>query len=266
MEKVIKNIVPWIEAFGKSITDTVFKLGDWCVFTWEFFTWLFKKPYRWHNIFKQMEFLGVKSVPIILLTGVFVGMVFSFQTGKAFGLFNAESLVGATMGLSLTREIGPVFTALMVTARACSAMAAEIGTMKVTEQVDALHAMAVNPIHFLVVPRVVAATVMVPLLAGIFNLMGIVGAYLVGVNLLHINASEFMYDLYYYVDADDVLGGLIKAMIFGFLIALISCYMGYRASKGAEGVGKATTRAVVVSSVTILVVDYFVTTWVLEFL
>src|SRR5205814_5383129 len=140
---------------------------------------------------RQFEFIGVKSLPIIALTGIFTGMVFALQTGYAFRLFNAEIFVGSTVGLALTREIAPVFTALMVVARAGSAMAAEIGTMKVTEQVDALHAMAVNPIHYLVVPRVIAATLMVPLLTGIFSYIGIVGAYFVAVKILNIEPTIF---------------------------------------------------------------------------
>ena len=216
------------------------------------------------RFFRQLEFIGVRSLPIIALTGTFTGMVFGLQTGYAFRQFNAEVFVGSTVGLALTREIGPVFTALMVVARAGSAMAAEIGTMKVTEQVDALTAMAVNPIHYLVVPRVIAATVMVPLLAGFFSFIGVLGAYFVSTTLLGIDSNTFIQKLQYYVDIDDLMGGLVKAMIFGFVLALISCHRGYRTDGGAEGVGRATTQAVVISSVTILVTDYFLTSWILE--
>jgi len=175
-------------------------------------------------------------------------------------------MVGATVGLSLTREMAPVFAALMVTARACSAMAAELGTMRVTEQIDALETMAVDPLHYLVVPRVLACTIVVPLLTMLYNVIGVVGSYIVGIYLLGISEGPFMNKLYYYVDADDIWGGLIKAAVFGFLIAQISCYMGFNTRRGAKGVGKATTRAVVISAVTILVVDYFLTTWILEYL
>lgn len=265
MERVIKILQPIVEPLGGIVINGVRSLGEWFVFTLEVFKWLFKKPYRLSNLVRQMEFIGVKSTPIILLTGLFVGAVFSLQIGKAFALFNSESLVGATIGLSLAREIAPVFTALMVTARACSAMAAEIGTMRVTEQLDALETMAVNPVHYLVVPRVISATLMTPLLTAIFDLIGIMGAWFVGVVLLQISEASFFDKLYYYVDVRDVVGGLIKAGFFGFFIALISCYQGFTTKGGAKGVGDSTTAAVVVSSVTVLVMDYFLTTWILEF-
>ena len=253
-----------IESFGRLILSGIRQLGEFLFFCRSFFSWLFHPPFRKEVFLRQLEFIGVKSFPIIALTGTFTGMVFALQTGYAFRQFHAEAFVGSTVGLALTREIAPVFTALMVVARAGSAMAAEIGTMKVTEQVDALSAMAVNPIHFLVVPRVIAATLMAPLLAGVFSYIGIVGAYFVAVHLLHIEPVTFIQKLVYYVDVDDLIGGLIKAAIFGFVLALISCYRGYRTEGGAEGVGRATTQAVVVSSVAILVLDYFLTSWILE--
>lgn len=265
MERIINILRPVVDPLGNSINDAILALGNWCRFVFEAIRWLPKKPYRLHNLVRQMEFIGVKSTPIILLTGLFVGAVFALQTGKAFAMFNAESLVGATIGLSLTREIGPVFTALMVTARACSAMAAELGTMKVTEQIDALETMAVNPIHYLACPRVVSTTIMMPLLTAMFDLIGIIGAWFVGIKLLEISEASFFDRLYHYVDVKDFMGGLIKAAVFGFLISVISCYNGFVTKGGAKGVGNSTTRAVVVSSVVVLVVDYFLTTWILEF-
>lgn len=253
-----------IESLGRHVLRSVRQLGEFLLFCRAFFTWVFNPPWRREVFLRQMEFIGVKSLPIIALTATFTGMVFALQTGYAFRQFNAEAFVGSTVGLALTREIGPVFTALMVVARAGSAMAAEIGTMKVTEQIDALSTMAINPVHFLVVPRVIAATVMVPLLAGLFSLIGVIGAYFVSVHLLHIGAQVFKQKLIYYVDADDVIGGLIKAAVFGFVLALISCYRGYRTEGGAEGVGRSTTEAVVISSVVVLVLDYFLTSWILE--
>ena len=242
------------------------ELGKWFEFTVQALRSVADKPWRGNQIIEQMEFIGVKSTGIITLTAFFTGAVFALQAGKVFALFNMETMVGATVGMSLTREIAPVFAALMVTARACSSMAAEIGTMRVTEQIDALETMAIDPIHFLVMPRLVASVVMLPLLTMLFNFVGIVGAYIVGIHFLNIYEGPFLTRLYYYVDVDDIVGGLIKAGIFGLLITSISCYQGYVAKKGAEGVGKATTRAVVISAVTILVVDYFLTTWILEFL
>ncbi len=253
-----------IESFGALVMGFLRQLGEFLLFVRSFFSWVFYPPFRREVLFRQLEFIGVKSFPIIALTGTFTGMVFALQTGYAFRQFHAEVFVGSTVGLALTREIGPVFTALMVTARAGSAMAAEIGTMKVTEQVDALSALAVDPIQYLVGPRVLSSTIMVPLLAGLFSYIGIVGAYLVAVKLLNIEPVTFKQKLIYYVDAKDVIGGLIKASVFGFILSLISCHRGYRTDGGAEGVGRSTTQAVVVSSVAILVTDYFLTSWILE--
>ncbi len=266
MERVLKYMTPQLSRFGALLISSAGALGRWCRFVGESLAWAVKPPYRLDRFFQQMEFVGVRSTGIIVLTAVFTGAVFALQAGKVYALFNMESMVGATVGMSLTREIAPVFAALMVTARACSAMAAELGTMRVTEQIDAMETMAVNPLQYLVAPRMIACTVMVPLLTMIYNYVGVVGSYIVGIHLLGINEGPFLNRLYYYVDADDIWGGLIKAACFGFLIAAISCYMGFRARGGAQGVGRATTRAVVVSAVTILIVDYFLTTWILEFI
>lgn len=253
----------FLHRFGAALLRIVAGLGQFLGFAQGFFAWLFRKPFRSQVIFCQMEFIGVRSLPIIALTGTFTGMVFALQTGYAFRLFNAQAFVGSTVGLALSREIAPVFTALMVVARAGSAMAAEIGTMKVTEQVDALHMMAVHPMHYLVVPRVIASTFMLPLLTMMFNFIGVIGAYFVAVSLLNIDSNVFLHKLSYYVDVDDLMGGLFKAAVFGFFLGLISCYRGYRTEGGAEGVGRATTQAVVMASVTVLVVDYFLTSWIL---
>lgn len=265
MNDILVYIERFFAGFGSVLTETIEKLGLWSIFIKDTLSWSFRKPVRWINIFFHMEFIGVRSIPIIVLTGLFVGAVFSLQTGKAFAIFHAESLVGATLGMSITREIGPVFTALMITARCCSSMAAELGTMRVTEQIDALKAMAVNPIHYLVVPRMLACTVMTPLLTALFCFVAIIGAYFVGVHLLDIPPGPFMNKLYYFVDVDDFIGGLVKSAFFGFFISLISCYQGYIATKGAAGVGRATTKAVVISSVTVLISDYFLTSWILEY-
>lgn len=242
------------------------ELGSLTRFASSFFRWFRERPYRWSLLFRHMTMIGVDSIPIILLVSLFTGAVFALQTGYAFRLFNAETLVGSTVGLSLTREIAPVFTALMVISRVGSSMAAELGTMRVTEQIDALETMAVSPFHYLVVPRVIGAMVMVPFLTIVFNFVGFMGAYFVGVGLLDIPAGPFVTRMEYYVDAEDLYGGLFKAIIFGFLLAVISCYQGYHTKGGAAGVGRATTQAVVVSSVTVLVVDYFLTQWILEIL
>jgi len=238
-------------------------LGKWCVFTKNILHWSIQKPFRFDQLFKQFEFVGVRSTWIVILTSFFSGAVFALQIGRMYAKFNMENLVGATVALSIVREIGPVFTAIMVTARACSAMAAEIGTMKVSEQVAALETMAVNPIHYLIVPRVIATCMMLPLLTILYDFVAVIGAYLVSVNLLAIDAGPLMNYLYDYVDVGDIWGGLLKASVFGFLISVISCFAGFHTHGGAKGVGSATTRAVVFSCVSVLIADYFLTTWII---
>ncbi len=218
-------------------------------------------PYRVRETFRQMEFVGVKSFFVISLTGTFTGMVLALQTFHAFVTFNAESMVGATVALSMTRELGPVLSALMVTARAGSSMAAQLGTMRVTEQIDALQVMAVDPIEYLFVPRITASVLMVPVLTVYFNFLGILGGYFVGVNYLAIPAGPFVNSIVKFTDYSDLTNGLIKSLFFGLILSFISCYKGYLAGKGAEGVGRATTQAVVLSSVLILISDYFLTDW-----
>lgn len=221
--------------------------------------WLFRRPLRLRLFFKHMEFVGVHSGFVVVLTGLFTGMVLALQTYYAFRMFSAESLVGATVALSMTRELGPVITALMVTGRAGSAMAAEIGTMRVTEQVDALEVMAINPVQYLVTPRLVAGMVMLPLLTVISDFVGVLGGYLVGVKMLGINSSMFMSKIFDLLELSDIYNGLIKAMVFGLILTLVGCYKGFYTSGGAEGVGRATTQAVVLASVLILMSDYILT-------
>ena len=223
------------------------------------FSWLLHPPFRIHVVFKQLEFVGVHSVIVVLITGAFTGMVLALQTYYGFRMFGGESLVGATVALSMTREIGPVFTALMVTARAGSAMAAEIGTMRVTEQIDALYAMSVNPIQYLVLPRVIAGIVMLPFLTIVSDVIGIAGGYFVGVHLLQINSGIFIARMTELVALGDIFNGLVKSAVFGLILTLIGCYKGFFTIGGAEGVGRSTTQAVVLSSVTILISDYFLT-------
>lgn len=219
----------------------------------------FTKPFKFDYIFKQMEFVGVRSMLIVLITGTFTGMVLALQTSYGFRTFGAEGMVGAIVALSMTRELGPVLTSLMVTGRAGSAMAAELGTMRVTEQIDALSVMALNPIKYLVVPRVIASFLMLPVLTIISDFIGIIGGYIVGVKLLGINEGAFITKIEKTLDLDDIYNGLVKAAVFGIIFSVISCYKGYNTRGGAEGVGKATTEAVVLSSVTILIADYVLT-------
>ncbi len=218
-----------------------------------------KPPFRFRLLIKQMEFVGVKSTLVVVLTGLFSGMVLALEGYYGFRKFGGESLLGATVALSLVRELGPVLTGLMVTARAGSAMAAEIGTMRVTEQIDALNAMAVNPVHYLVVPRFWAAVLMVPLLTVLADIVGIAGGYFVGVILLHIDAGIYVAKMKELVELVDITNGLYKAFVFGAILAIVGCFKGYTARGGAEGVGRATTEAVVIASISILIGDYILT-------
>ncbi len=220
---------------------------------------LFVPPFRMRLFLKQMEFVGVESSFIVLLTGAFTGMVFALQTSYAFRLFGAENLIGPSVALSLARELGPVLTGLMVTGRVGSAMAAELGTMKVTEQIDALYTMSINPVQYLITPRVLSSIIMLPMLTILFDFIGIIGSYFMAVFLLGLNGNRFISDTIYMVDLKDIYIGLLKAAVFGAIIAVVGCYKGYFAEKGAEGVGKAATQAVVISSVSILIADYFLT-------
>jgi phospholipid/cholesterol/gamma-HCH transport system permease protein len=221
--------------------------------------WLGKRPFRWVNFVEAAEYIGVQSLLIVSMIGLFVGMVFALQLTSALRQFGTESFVGATLGIALTRELAPVFTSIVIAARAGAGMATELGSMRITEQIDALSTLAVNPVQFLVTPRIVAAVLMVPLLAMHFNLMGMLGGYAVAVGLLHVDRGAFVENARWIVEWKDLLQGILKATVFGGALALISCFQGYNAGGGAKGVGIGTTRAVVGSFVTILILDYFLT-------
>lgn len=221
--------------------------------------WTFRPPFDFLNLIKQMEEVGLKSIPVILITGTFTGMVLALQTYSGFKRFNAEAFVGTVVALSMFRELGPVLTGLMVSGRVGSSMAAELGTMQVTEQIDALYTLAINPIQYLIVPRLLASLIVVPILTIFSNLMGILGGYLISVYLLSANPVVYIKRTYDYMDLEDIYIGLLKALVFGIIIATIGCYQGFYTRGGAEGVGRSTTRAVVMSSLLILVANYFVT-------
>jgi len=221
--------------------------------------WGLRPPFRLGLVIQAMEFIGVGSLSIIVLVSIFVGGVFGLQSVESFRMFNADGYVGTAVSLTLTREISPVLTALMVTGRAGSAMATELGSMRITEQIDALSTMAVNPIQYLVVPRLIAATIMVPLLTMVFNIVGMFGAYIFAVIIKNVDPGLFVHNIRWYTDISDLAMGLIKASFFGLALSLIGCYQGYNASGGAKGVGTATMRAVVWSSVAVLSLDFGIT-------
>lgn len=223
------------------------------------FAWTPRPPYDWRELFRQMVKVGVSSVPVVLLTTLFTGMVLALQTFTTLRRFNAESFVGSLVALSMVRELTSVLSGLIVAGRAGSAMGAELGTMRVTEQIDALEVMATDPVHYLVVPRVWASTIMLPLLVAMGNGIGIFGGYLVSVVLMGANPVSYVDRTFQFMDLNDLFSGLLKATVFGFLLATIGCQQGFYAKGGAEGVGRATTAAVVVASIAILISDFFLT-------
>jgi phospholipid/cholesterol/gamma-HCH transport system permease protein len=255
----MNSITTPLDRLGRAVLENVEEMGRILLLFLSVLAWMFRPPLKLRNIFKQMEFVGVKSIFVVVLTGTFTGMVLALQGYHGFKMFSAESLVGSTVALGMTRELGPVLTSLMVTARAGSAMAAELGTMRVTEQIDALYVMAANPVKHLIVPRVIAGFLMVPLLTVVSDFMGIVGGYFVGVHVLNINSGIFIRNITKLVDLNDIYSGLVKAATFGLILSLVGCYKGFKTSGGAEGVGRATTEAVVLASISILVSDYFLT-------
>jgi phospholipid/cholesterol/gamma-HCH transport system permease protein len=255
----MRVVLHLLERLGTGIIHGVEEMGRIILFFLSAVAWTFRPPLKVRIVFKQLEFVGVKSLYVVSLTGLFTGMVLALQTYHGFRMFSAESLVGGTVALSMTRELGPVLTSLMVTARAGSAMAAELGSMKVTEQIDALYVMAANPIQHLIVPRILSGLMMVPVLTVISDFIGIIGGYFVGVHLLGINEGLFIKNITKLMTLNDIYNGLVKAAVFGLILSLIGCYKGFNTKGGAEGVGKATTEAVVLSSISILIADYFLT-------
>ena len=208
---------------------------------------------------RQVVRVGVDSVPVVLLTAFFTGGVLALQTFKGFQRFHAEGYIGSVVALSMLRELGPVLTGLMVTGRAGSAMAAELGSMRVTEQIDALVALATDPVHYLFVPRVLAGIIVLPMLVVLSDAIGIAGGYLVAVTYLGANPVVYVNNTFQYLDMDDLTSGLIKSAVFGLLLSLVGCQCGYDTKGGAEGVGRSTTTAVVMGSLSILIADFFLT-------
>jgi phospholipid/cholesterol/gamma-HCH transport system permease protein len=247
------------EKLWKYPADLFTTVGEHMILLGKAGFWLTRRPFRWAVFVEALEYIGVQSLLIVGMIGTFVGMVFALQLTSSLRAFGTETFVGATLGVSLTRELAPVFTSIVVAARAGAGMATELGSMRITEQIDALATMAVNPVQYLVTPRILAGILMVPLLAVLFISVGMVGGYGVAVGLLGVDGGSFVERARWIVDSKDIIQGIVKATVFGGALTLVSCYQGYNASGGAKGVGIGTTRAVVGSFVTILVLDYFLT-------
>lgn len=237
--------------------ELVRRLGAFSLFIFDSLAIACRPPYRIGLIIKELEFVGNQSLFIVGLTGAFSGAVFAFQIWLAFIMVGTDSMTIGMVSLSLIREIAPILTAIVVAGRAGAAMAAQIGIMRVTEQIDALEVMAVDPKQYLVAPKIIASTIATPLLTGLFGMIGTLGGYLIAVYVCHVDPGISMQKLQYYVAPWDFYHGIVKSVIFGLLLSAIGCYKGFKARNGAEGVGRATNEAVVYSIVVILVLDYF---------
>jgi phospholipid/cholesterol/gamma-HCH transport system permease protein len=220
---------------------------------------LFAPPFYPRLILRQIVYIGYFSLPVVGLTALFTGMVLALQSYTGFSRFNAESAIATVVVLSVTRELGPVIAGLMVAGRVGAAMAAEIGTMRVTEQIDALTTLSTDPLRYLVLPRLLAGLIALPFLVLVADIIGVFGGYLVAIYKLNFNPVAYLTQTQRYLETMDVVSGLIKAAVFGFIVALMGCYYGYQSRGGAEGVGQATTQAVVSSSILILLLDYLLT-------
>jgi len=243
----------------------IVKLGKFSVFSIEMLALTFSKPFRIREILAQTEFIGSNSLLVIFLTAFFTGMVEAIELYNGFHKFGIENFMGYTIFLSICKELGPVFATLMVISRAVSAMAAEIGTMKVTEQIDALDVMAINSKQYLIVPRIVAMIISLPLLILIFDMIANLGAYIISIYVLDINATAYIQTLQQLVEFKDFTQGIIKGIVFGYLIALIGTYIGYNTSGGAKGVGRSTTLSVVSASIVVFIADYLLSALFLFF-
>ena len=254
-------IIKFLRMMGRRGLDLVREAGGMMLFLLEGLALALVPPFRPRRLLQEIQFIGVKSTLIILLTAAFTGMVIGLQGYYTLRKYGSEGALGSMVALSLIREMGPVLTGIMVSARAGSAVTAEIGIMRITEQLDALDTMAVNPIQYVVMPKLLAGLIAVPLLTAIFDVTGILGGYLVGVVLLGLSPGIYFSGMTQSVVALDVNGGFVKSVVFGLTIILVACYKGYYTEHGAEGVSKATNQTVVLSAVLVLAWDYILTSF-----
>lgn len=244
---------------GRAVLGTCETVGELTMFGVRALAAGIAGPYYPRQILRQLLDIGYYSLPVVGLTAIFTGMVLALQSFTGFSRFQAESAIPTIVIVSLTRELGPVLAGLMVAGRVGAAMAAELGTMRVTEQIDALTTLATDPLRYLVFPRLIAGVLMLPALVLVADIIGALGGFLVSVYKLGFNSTGYVNSTFQYLQAQDVTAGLVKAAVFGFLVALMGAYQGYNSKGGAQGVGSATTRAVVTASILILTADYIVT-------
>jgi len=248
-----------LQYIGRKTLDFFQIVGILSIFIAKTINGLIRRPFYLNLILRQIISIGYFSLPVVAMTAVFSGAVLALQSYTGFSRFSAESSIATVVVLSITRELGPVLAGLMVAGRVGASIAAEIGTMKVTEQIDALFTLSTDPIKYLVVPRVIASVLTMPCLVLIGDIIGVMGGYLVSVYKLGFNGITYIRNTVEYLETIDVVAGLVKAAVFGFIIAIMSCYHGYHSNKGARGVGTATTDAVVSSSILILLSNYLIT-------
>ena len=247
-----------ISQFGSLTVQPLSALGRYIIFCRQVAGCMILRRWRFKLIYQQMEFVGVKSFWIIVLAAMMIGAVFGIQFGQIFKIFGIESMIGAAASFALSRELAPVVGAFLVTGRAGSSMAAEIATMKVNEQLDAMKVMSVNPVNYLVVPRVLASMAMMPLLTVFFIVVGVASSYIIGVLLFQVDEGIFFTKIQWITKPRHVFQGMQKALIFGWIFSSIGCFTGFYSAGGAKGVGVATTTAVVVSLVAVLISDFFI--------
>ena len=248
-----------VERIGAQALEFVAVVGDFAVVSFRSFISIFKRPFDGWNLLRQLQVVGVNSIPVVVLTSLAISMVFAVQLSYGFRQFQAEGLAGQVEGLAVVRDLAPVLTGLMMAGRVGSAMAAELGTMQVTEQIDALECLATDPVQFLFVPRLLASATMLPLLTGIAIYVGYLGGSILLVGVQGQSAYVYTQDFFKSVGLRDLTIALTKGLVFGLIIALVGCWRGYRTEGGAEGVGNAPTSSVVTSSLWILVSDFFLT-------
>jgi len=249
----------FLAIIGRVVLALFGEIGRLSLFIWSAVSHIFRPPFFWRLLAQQMMRIGYFSLPVVALTAFFTGGALALQIYYGGNNINSESIVSTIVALGITRELGPVLGGLMVAGRVSAAIAAELGTMRVTEQIDALTTLSTNPVKYLVVPRLVAATATLPLLVFIADILGIMGGFVVGTASLHFNAGVYITTTANFLKFDDVMSGLIKAGVFGFIIAMMGCFHGFNSKGGAQGVGRATTNAVVSASILILASNYVMT-------
>lgn len=250
-------LVDPVHRLGRATLGWVSALGGFGVFLAEALFWLVVPPFKARQTLQRIHFIGLRSLSVILLTGLFTGMVLGLQGVLMLRRVGSEAFIGPLVAISLVRELGPVLSALMVTGRAGSALTAELGVMRITEQIDALTVMALNPMRYLVVPILVAGVITLPILGAVFDVIGIFGGYVVAVRLFGLSEGTYFGQIETFLSTTDLWVGFWKSLAFGLVVTWVACYKGFNVGHGAEGVGRATTEAVVLASVMILVLDYF---------